>query len=127
MSPGLAAIDRLENATAIAVEHAVLPRAFARFPQSRVNNLRIARIDLHVARAGVFIAIQNAFEIFPAIERSIKAAFFVRSVGMTGHRDENALCIFWIDSELRDLLTVAQTEMRPRLSGIDRFVNPVAD
>src|SRR4029077_3350254 len=105
-----------KNAPAVSVEHSVFPGAFARFPQRRVNNLRTARIDEHIARADVLIAIQNFFERFAAIERSINAAFFVGPVRMTGYGHKDAIRIFWIDSQLRDLLTVAQSEMRPRLT-----------
>ena len=46
---------------------------------------------------------------------------------MTGNGDKNSLGIFWIDSQLWDLLTVAQSEIRPRLAGIGRFINTVAN
>ena len=46
---------------------------------------------------------------------------------MPGHSHEKSVGIFWIDSQLRDLLTVAQSQMRPRFAGIDRFVDSIAD
>ena len=46
---------------------------------------------------------------------------------MPGHGHEKSVGIFWIDSQLRDLLTVAQSQMRPRLACIDRFVDSIAD
>jgi len=46
---------------------------------------------------------------------------------MTGYGHKDAIRIFWIDSQLRDLLTVAQSEMRPRLACVSRFINAVAD
>src|SRR5205814_6021081 len=100
-------------------------RSFARFPQRRVNDVRIAWIDLHIACADVLVAMQNLFECFAAIERSINAPFCVRPVRMTGYRNENAIGFFWIDRELRDLLTIAQSEMHPGLAGVDRFINAV--
>src|ERR1022692_4468422 len=45
---------------------------------------------------------------------------------MAQHRDEQPVWIAWIDSDLRNLLPVAKAEVRPRLSGIRGFVNPVA-
>jgi hypothetical protein len=127
LSPRLAAVSGFKDATAVSVEHSVFPRSFARFPQRRVNNLWIARIDQHIARADVLIVIKNFFECFSPIERSINAAFFVRPIGMTDYGNKDAVWIFWIDGQLRDLLTVAQSEMRPRLSGVSRFINAVAD
>src|SRR5262245_28618528 len=46
---------------------------------------------------------------------------------MPGHSHEKPVGIFRIDSQLRDLLTIAQSQMRPRLASISRFVNSVAD
>ena len=46
---------------------------------------------------------------------------------MPGHSHEKPVSIFWIDSQLRDLLTVAQSQMRPRLASISRFVNAIPD
>ena len=40
--------------------------------------------------------------------------------------DEQPVRIAWIDDDLRDLLAVAQAEMRPRLSGVGGFVDAVA-
>jgi hypothetical protein len=68
LAPRLPAIDRFENAAAVAVEHAIFPRSFPRFPKRSVNNLRVARIDLHIARANVLIAVQHLFECFAAID-----------------------------------------------------------
>src|SRR5215471_1437536 len=127
LPPSLTAIDRFENAAAIAVEHAVFPRSFARFPQRCVNDLRIAWINLNIARADVLIAVQHLFECFAAVERSINATLFVRSIRMAGYGNKDAVRSFWINCQLRDLLTIAQSQMRPSPSGIRRFVNTVAD
>ena len=45
---------------------------------------------------------------------------------MAEHRDEQPAWIARIDSNLRNLLPVAKAEVRPRLSGVRGFVNPVA-
>ncbi len=45
-------------------------------------------------------------------------------------RFDSALAEHWTlprRADARDLLTIAQSEMRPRLSGISRFVNAVAN
>ena len=46
---------------------------------------------------------------------------------MPRDRDEKVVRILRIDRDLRDLLAVAQAEMRPGFAGIGRFVNAVAD
>ena len=127
MAPRLAAINRFENAAAAAVEHAIFPRSFTRFPKPSVNNCRIARIDLYIARADVLIPVQHLFKCFAAINGTINAALFVRPIRMTGYGHKDAIRIFWIHSQLRDLLSITQSEMRPRLSGIGGFINSVAD
>ena len=46
---------------------------------------------------------------------------------MAGYGYKDAVRIFWIDRQLWDLLTIAQSEMGPGLAGISRFVNAVTD
>ena len=46
---------------------------------------------------------------------------------MAEYRDEEAVGILRIDRDRRNLLTVAQTEMRPRRTGVGRLVDAVAD
>ena len=87
----------------------------------------MTRIDLHVAGANVFIAVKHLLECFTAIERSKHTALLVRPVWMPSHGHEKPVGIFRVDSELRDLLTVAQSQMRPRLASISRFVNAIPD
>ena len=45
---------------------------------------------------------------------------------MAEHRDEQAIRVARIDDDLRNLLTVAQSEVRPGFSGVRRFVDTVA-
>ncbi len=46
---------------------------------------------------------------------------------MASDRNKDAVRIFWIDSQLRNLLTITQSEMRPSLAGVSRFINAIAD
>ena len=46
---------------------------------------------------------------------------------MAGHRDQNVVRVARIDGDLRNLLAIAQAEVRPGLSRIRRFVNAVAN
>ena len=44
---------------------------------------------------------------------------------MTGYGHKYPVRIFWIDRQLRDLLTITQSEMRPGLAGVSRFINAI--
>ena len=46
---------------------------------------------------------------------------------MSQHGDEEPIRVSRIDDDVRDLLAVAEAEMRPRPAGVGRLVNPVAD
>ena len=46
---------------------------------------------------------------------------------MSGHRDQQVIGVARIDRDLRDLLAVAQAEMRPGFARVGRFVDAVAD
>src|SRR5437588_6869669 len=46
---------------------------------------------------------------------------------MTGDGDEKPIRISRIDRELRNLLSIAQSQMGPGFSGVSRFVDAVAD
>ena len=105
----------------------VFPRTFARFPERSVNDLRIRRIDLHIVAARVFVLVKRLLESLAAIDRKEDTAFLVRPIGMSGHRHEQVLGIAGIDRDLRDLLAVAQAEMRPGFARVGRFVDAVAD
>ena len=62
-----------------------------------------------------------------AVGRAEDAALRVRAVRMAEHRDEDAVGIARIDGDLRDLLAVAQAEVRPGLAGVGGLVDAVAD
>src|SRR5258708_19725718 len=84
-------------------------------------------MDKYVGPANVRILVKNFFESFTAVSGAKDAALFVRAVGMAGHRHQYAIRIARVDCDLRNLLPVAQTEMRPGHSRISRFVYPVAN
>src|SRR6185369_1660443 len=66
------------------------------------------------------------FEGSAAIRRAVDAAFRIRAVGVPEDGDEEAVRIVRIDGDHRDLLAVAQSEVRPGFAGIGRFVHAVA-
>ena len=46
---------------------------------------------------------------------------------MPGDGDEQPISIARVDRELRDLLPITQSQMRPRFSRVSRFVDAVAN
>src|SRR5205085_11290316 len=123
--PRPAAVDRFENAAVRPIPGTVFPRTFPRFPERRVNDLRIGRIDLHVGSAGIFILAERFLERLPAVSRKINAALFVRPVRMTCDSDKQPIRILWVNRDRGNLLALAQAEVGPRLSRVGRFVNAV--
>ena len=70
--------------------------------------------------------VEHLLERRAAVGRAIDAALLVRTVGMTEGRDEQPVGILRVDGDVRDLLRVAQTEVRPRPAGVGRLVDAVA-
>src|SRR5205807_6767642 len=124
--PVLAAIGGFKNATAGSVPRTVFPWAFARLPQGGVSDVGVAGIDLHVGAADVFVAIENFGESLATISRTKNAALLVGTIGMAGDGNQNLAGIARIDGDLRDLLAVAQAEMRPGAPGVGGFIDSVA-
>ena len=123
--PVVAAVGRLEDAAIGAGPRAVFPRSLPLFPEARVNNLGIARIELQIRRSGVLVLRQDLLERAAAVGGSIHAALVVRPVRVSEHRYEQPIRVVRIDDDVRDLLTIAQAEVRPGLAGVDRFVDAV--
>ncbi len=118
MLPGLAAVNGFEDAAASSVPRTVLPGAFACFPKRCVSRVRIPGIDQHIRAAGVFVLVQDLLESTAAVSRAKDAALFVRSIRMSGDRDQEMFGIAWVNRDLRNLLTVTQAKVRPGLSTI---------
>ncbi len=121
LPPGGAAIGGLVEAAAGNHKRfaaANFPRSDARRPKCREENLRVAGVHRQVGAAGVFIFIENFFEGFSAIEGAENAALCVRPVGMALHRNKHTVWIPRIDDDGRDLLGIAQTEVRPGFSRV---------
>ena len=70
---------------------------------------------------------QHLLKRAAAVGRSIDAALVVRTVGMAEHGDEQPIGVARVDDDVGNLLAVAEAEMRPRLAGVGRLVDAVAD
>ena len=60
----------------------------------------------------------------PSVDRNTPA-LFVWTVGMTEDGHEQPIRVAGIDDDLRNLLAVAKTEVRPRRAGVGGFVDAV--
>src|SRR5438094_717923 len=125
--PGRAAVCRLEDATIRAPERSTLDEALLLLPERRVDSVRIARIELHVVGAGVFVLVENFLKRAAAVCRPKDAALLVRPVRMAEGGDEEPAGVARVDGDHRDHLGVVEAEVRPRLAGVGRLVHAVAD
>ena len=125
-APGAAAVGRFVEAAAGSFEVAVLPRPLARFPQRREDRAWIRRVEQHVGRAGVGVAVEHLLESRPAVDRAEHAALLVRPVRVAEHGDEQPVGVAGIDGDLRNLLRVAQPQVPPRLAAVGGLVDAVA-
>src|SRR5207247_11132606 len=96
-------------------------------PERRTHGLGAGRVDLHLAASGILVAIKNFLERLAAIRGAKNSPLLVRPVWMPGDGDEQPLGIARVDRELRDLLPITQSQMRPRFSRVSRFVDAVAN
>src|SRR6185312_11402413 len=113
-----AAVSGFEDAAVRAVPCAVLPWAFARFPQRGVNDVGVSGINQHVRGAHVLVvrfraAGENLLPVLAAVGGAIDPALRIGPVRIAGE--------FW------NLLAIAQAKMGPRLAGISGFVDAVPD
>src|SRR6185312_5371534 len=127
-----AAVSGFEDAAVRAVPCAVLPWAFARFPQRGVNDVGVSGINQHVRGAHVLVvrfraAGENLLPVLAAVGGAIDPALRIGPVRMAGHSGENFVGIPRIDGEFWNLLAIAQAKMGPRLAGISGFVDAVPD
>ena len=126
LPPRGAAVHRLEEPAAGTGEDAVLPRRLAILPERGICHIGIRLVDDDVDAPRVLVAVQHLRERSPAVGRPEDAALGVGPVGMAEHGDEDAVRVARVDRDLRDLLPVAQAEVRPGGAGVARAVDAVA-
>ena len=125
--PRGAAVGGLEEAAARAAESRRSPTAPAAPPTATAYTTSgFDGIEQHVDAAGVLVLVEHLLERLAAVGRAEDAALVVRPVGMAEHGDEQPVGVPRVDHDLRDLLAVAQAEMRPGLAGVGRLVDAVA-
>jgi hypothetical protein len=125
LGPVIAAVGRLEESAAgAAARHHV--RHAERFPQRRVHDLGIFRIEIQLDAARLVVAKQHLLPGLAAVFGSEDTAFGIRAGGMAERRDEDDVGVGGMDPDLRDHLRLDEPDVRPRLARVSRLVHAVA-
>ena len=98
-----------------------------RLPEDGVDGLGIARVEGEVHGAGALVLVEHFLPGLAAIGGAEDAALRIWTVGVAEHGDEEAVRIARVHEDGGDLLSVAQSEVTPRLAGVSGFVHAVAD
>ena len=120
--PGRATVDRLVQPRAGPARRQV-PRQAPHLPQRGVQDAGVARIELHVDRAGVVVLEQHLLPVGAAVGGAEHAALGVGARRVAERRDEGAVGIARIDDHAADVPGVAQADRGPRAAGVDRAVH----
>ncbi len=127
LRPRVAAVRRLVEPGAGSVRRRIdAPRRAARLPQRRVDDLGVAGLEREIHRTCVLVLAEDLLPRVAAVLRAIHAAFGVRSVRMAERGDKQQIGIVRIDDDARDLLRVAQPDVRPGLPCVVGLVHAVA-
>src|SRR5208337_1139182 len=76
---------------------------------------------------GVLVLVEHLLEGRPAIGRTKDAALRIGAVRMSCNRDEQPVGIVRINRHLRNLLPLAQSQVRPGGAAIGGFVDSISD
>src|SRR5262245_57442243 len=103
--PRLAAVGRLEDPAARSVRRRIrVPRRPPRIPETRVNDVRVPRIDDDFHRADIAVGTEHFLPRRAAVARAIDAAIGTRRVEVTHRRNEDDVRIPRIDRDFADVL-----------------------
>ncbi len=121
LRPVCAGVVRLVEAAARTAARE-LPWNALRLPQRGIYRFCVVRVDRHINTAGVRVDEQYLAPRFPAISRLEDTAFCVRFENMTHCRHVDDIGIVRIDRDAFRDMCVGESGIRPRFSGIGRFV-----
>jgi hypothetical protein len=125
LRPRLAAVGGLVHAAAgSAARHLVLDAI--RLPQCGVDHIGIVGVDHDIDGAGARILEQRAFPRLAAVGALENAALLARAVIQPERRDIDDVGIGRVNADLRDRIDVLESDMRPRLPRVARFVDAIA-
>ncbi len=86
---------------------------------------RVGRIERQIRASRVGALVQDLLERTSAVGGPEDSALLVRPVWVPENGDEQAIGIFRIDDDLRNLLAVAKVQVRPGPAGVGGLVDPV--
>ncbi len=92
-----------------------------------VDDAGIRRIDLDVGAAGIRVEVEHLRPGPAAVGRLEEAALLVRAPLVTERGDVGDVRVSRVDADARDPLGVGEAEMRPRLAGVGRPIDAVAE
>ncbi len=126
LRPGASAIGGAEDA-ALLVAGAVRPLLAVEVPHRRVQQVRVARVDVEVCRA---VHVVDVEDLLPRLARVLAhedAALLVRAEGVPDGRDIDLVGIERVDDDARDVTRVGEPEVAPGLATICGLVDPVPE
>src|SRR5271170_386821 len=94
------------------------PRRAARLPQRRIHNLRIARLETEINRAGVVVLCEDLFPARAAIRRAVHAALCIRPKTVPERGNKYDIRIAGVNQYAADLARIAQTDVPPGRAGV---------
>src|SRR5437870_2595310 len=122
MFPGHAVIFRaIQTAARSAAREK--PRLPPRLPKRCENDVRIIWVEHDIDAARVFVFAQNFRPRFAAIGGAKDSTLLIWTERMSERRYQHDVSIFWIDNQRADLPGIFQSDIFPRFSRVDRFVN----
>src|SRR5262249_44202474 len=124
--PGRAAVARHEQAAAGSAALAA-PGVDLQLPHAGEENPRIARIHRQLGAAGVLVDEQRALPRRAAVGGAEDAALGLRPIGVAQRAREHHLRVRRIDDDATDAPGLVEPHVLPRLPGLGRLVDAVAD
>src|SRR5579864_2114142 len=87
--------------------------------------MRIAARKGQIGGTRLVILVQHLLPGLPAIAGAKDSALFVRAERVPDRGNENNVRIVRVDQNLRDVMRIFESNVSPRLSGVDRFVHAI--
>src|SRR5436190_19192295 len=103
------------------------PRMHLDLPRAGGEDTRVFRVHRESGAAGVLVDEQHAVPVRAAVGRAIDAALLLLARQASGRADEDDVGIGRVNEDARDAARLVEAGVRPRLPGVERSVDAVAD
>src|SRR5690349_18088061 len=91
-----------------------------------IDRVWIDRIDRDISEAGVLTNVQNFLPALPAVAGLVESAISAGRPQRPLGSDEHRVAVFRMNRDPADVLRMLQTNVRPALTSVFRFVDTVA-